>query len=74
MNTHTLKRELERLAAEKDIGMGAAPFEQQVLDSLIQHEQTIIFQRKQIDIAVDLLRGAGGSYYRFYNMLVDKER
>ena len=73
LNTHALKRELRRLIDEKDIGMGSAPFEQTVLDSIEQHERIIILQRKKIDIAVDLLKGAGGAYYRFYNMLVAKK-
>jgi len=69
-STTWLKKQLHDDIARKNQGQFSV--ESEMLEALEHHERMIIKQNKMIEIAKDLLGGAGGSYMRFYRMKVDR--
>jgi len=69
-STTWLKKRLHSDIARKNPGQFL--LESEMLEALEHHERMIIKQNKKLEIANDLLGGAGGSYMRFYKMKVDK--
>jgi len=72
VNVYSVKKELEQRIADNDqfhVFPGET-VEHRALEAIKQNERFLLKQSKELHIAVEMLRGAGGSYYDFYKRLI----